>query len=91
MRYFLVLTALLATPAFAQSIAITGGTVVIGDGSAPIPNGTVIINNGRVTAAGSGVSVPPSATVFDARGKWVTPGIVAGFSRIGLVGVDAVN
>ena len=91
MRYFLALSALLVSPAFAQSIAITGGTVVIGDGSAPIPNGTVIINNGRVTAAGSGVSTPPGATIFDARGKWVTPGIVAGFSRIGLVGVDAVN
>ena len=29
--------------------------------------------------------------MVDARGKWVTPGIVAGFSRIGLVEVDAVD
>ncbi len=37
------------------------------------------------------VAVPAGAQVIDARGKWVTPGIVAGFSRIGLVEVDAVD
>ena len=82
---------LLASPAIAQSVAITGGRVVLGDGSAPIDGGTVVINNGRVVAAGRGVAVPAGATVIDAQGRWVTPGIVAGFSRIGLVEVDAVN
>ena len=87
----LACAALIATPAVAQTFAITGGTVVIGDGSAPIENGTVIVNNGRVTAAGRGISVQPGGTVIDATGKWVTTGIVAGFSRLGLVGVDAVD
>jgi imidazolonepropionase-like amidohydrolase len=84
--------ALLALPsaAFAQSIAITGGRVVVGDGSPPIENGTVVINNGRVVAAGANVAVPAGATMVDAGGRWVTPGIVAGFSRIGLLEVDAV-
>ncbi|HEX9931521.1 MAG TPA: amidohydrolase family protein [Allosphingosinicella sp.] len=80
-----------ALPAFAQSVAITGGRVVLGDGTPPIDGGTVVINNGRVVAAGAGVAVPAGATVVDAQGRWVTPGIVAGFSRIGLVEVDAVN
>jgi imidazolonepropionase-like amidohydrolase len=83
--------ALVASPALAQSIAITGGRVVLGDGTPPIDGGTVIINNGRVVAAGRGVAVPAGAQVIDAQGRWVTPGIVAGFSRIGLVEVDAVN
>ena len=83
--------ALAATPALAQSIAITGGRVVLGDGTPPIDGGTVVINNGRVVAAGRGVAVPAGAQVIDAAGRWVTPGIVAGFSRIGLVEVDAVN
>jgi imidazolonepropionase-like amidohydrolase len=87
----LACAALLASPAAAQTFAITGGTVVIGDGSAPIENGTVIVNNGRVTAAGRGISVQPGAKIIDATGKWVTTGIVAGFSRLGLVGVDAVD
>ena len=83
---------LLATtaPVAAQTVAITGGMVALGDGSDPIPGGTVVIRDGRIVAAGAEfeVRVPPGATVVDARGKWVTPGIVAGFSRLGLAEVD---
>jgi len=77
--------------AYAQPIAITGGRVIVGDGSAPIENGTVVINNGRVVSAGANVAVPAGATIVDAQGRWVTPGIVAGFSQVGLAEVDAVN
>ena len=80
-----------ASPALAETIAITGGRVVVGDGSPPIDGGTVVIRDGRVVAAGAGVNVPAGATTVDATGKWVTPGLVAGFSRIGLVEVDAVS
>ena len=76
------------TPAAAQTIAITGGTVALGDGSDPIAGGTVVIRNGRISAAGANVAIPAGAQVIDARGKWVTPGIVAGFSRLGLSEVD---
>ncbi len=85
------LAALLTTPALAQTIAITGGKVVIGDGSAPIEGGTVLISNGRILAAGKTVVIPAGAQRIDATGKWVTPGIVAGFSRLGLAAVDAVD
>jgi imidazolonepropionase-like amidohydrolase len=77
-----------ALPAFAQTIAITGGTVALGDGSEPIPDGVVIIRNGRIAAAGLNVGIPQGAQMIDARGKWVTPGIVAGFSRLGLSEID---
>ncbi|WP_129791087.1 amidohydrolase family protein [Sphingosinicella sp. CPCC 101087] len=83
--------ALASAPLAAQTVAITGGRVVVGDGSEPIDGGTVVIRDGRVAAAGAGVTVPAGATVIDATGKWVTPGIVAGFSRIGLTEVDAVD
>jgi imidazolonepropionase-like amidohydrolase len=90
-RVLLICAALIASPACAQTIAITGGKVVIGDGTAPMDDATVVIVNGRVTAAGKGVVVPAGAQRIDATGKWVTPGIVAGFSRLGLAGVDAVD
>jgi imidazolonepropionase-like amidohydrolase len=77
-----------ASPLAAQTVAITNGTVVVGDGSEPVQGGTVVVRNGRVIAAGRGVSVPGGAEVIDATGKWVTPGIVAGFSRLGLAEVD---
>jgi imidazolonepropionase-like amidohydrolase len=75
----------------ARTTAITGGKVVIGDGSDPVDGGTVIIRDGNVIAAGANIAVPAGADVVDATGKWVTPGIFAGFSRLGLSEVDAVS
>lgn len=86
-----VVTALLLTvamPAAADTVAITNATVATGDGSEPMPGATVIIRDGRIVAAGRGVAVPSGARVIDATGKWVTPGIVAGFSRLGLTDVS---
>lgn len=80
-----------ATPALAQSLVITGATLAIGDGSEPIRNGTVVISAGKVVAAGAGVAVPAGAKTIDAGGKWVTPGIMSGFSRVGLAEVPAVK
>lgn len=82
---------LLTAPVAAQTIAITGGKVVVGDGSAPIEGGTVVLRDGKVVAAGAGVTVPAGAQVIDATGRWVTPGLFAGFSRIGLIEVEAVR
>ncbi|WP_445784104.1 amidohydrolase family protein [Sphingorhabdus sp.] len=94
MRHFLNAAAALAafaTPAVAETIAITGGRVVVGDGTAPIDGGTVIIRDGNVIAAGASVAVPADARRIDAKGKWVTPGVFAGFTRLGLSEVDAVK
>ena len=85
---FGLLLAATAIPAAAQTIAITNGIIAKGDGSDPEQGGTVVIRNGRIVAAGVGVSVPAGAQVIDAGGKWVTPGIVVGFSRLGLAEVD---
>ncbi|WP_022671992.1 amidohydrolase family protein [Novosphingopyxis baekryungensis] len=83
--------AIAAAPLAAQTYAITGAKLITGDGSAPIENGTIVIQNGKVVAAGSSVAVPAGAERIDAGGKYVTPGIFAGFSRVGLVEVDAVS
>jgi imidazolonepropionase-like amidohydrolase len=87
----LFLAALTAAPACAQTIAIVGGTVAIGDGSAPVQNGTVIFRDGRIVAAGANVAVPAGTTVVDAHGKWVAAGIVAGLSDLGLVDADGIG
>ncbi|OYY70503.1 MAG: amidohydrolase [Sphingomonadales bacterium 28-55-16] len=94
MRHFLYAAAALAAfaaPAAAETIAITGGRVVVGDGTAPIDRGTVIIRDGNVIAAGANVTVPDGARRIDATGQWVTPGVFAGFTRLGLSEVDAVK
>ncbi|MDX5986055.1 amidohydrolase family protein [Sphingomonas echinoides] len=90
-RLLLLSAAFLAAPAAAQSVAITNARLVIGDGSAPIEGGTVIVRDGRVVAAGKAVAVPAGIATVDAGGRWVTPGIVAGFTRMGIVEVDGVD
>jgi imidazolonepropionase-like amidohydrolase len=87
----LAAAALVAAPSLAATTAIVGGTVAIGDGSGPIPNGTVIFTDGRIVAAGARVPVPAGATVIDAHGKWVSAGMVAGLSTLGLADADGVE
>ena len=49
----------------------------------------VVVRDGRIVAAGDiRMKLPPGTQVIDATGKWVTPGIVAGFSRLGLADVN---
>lgn len=94
MKHLLFATAALAlftSPAMAETIAITGGTLVVGDGSAPVEGGTVVVRDGTIVAVGKGVAVPAGARTINATGKWVTPGVFAGFSRLGLSEVDAVD
>jgi imidazolonepropionase-like amidohydrolase len=81
------LAALIAAPTLAQTTAIVGGTLAIGDGSPPLPNGIVLFRNGRIVAAGNAVQIPAGATIIDAQGRWVAAGIVAGFTDIGIAEV----
>lgn len=62
-------------------IAIVGATVVHpeAEGAAALaPNNTVLVTGNRITAVGPAATtrVPTGATVVDARGKWVIPGLI---------------
>lgn len=90
-RILILAAAFLSAPGAAQTVAITNGRVAIGDGSPTIQNGIVLIRNGRVVAAGPNVAIPADAQRIDAQGRWVTPGIVAGLTQLGLVEVGAIG
>jgi imidazolonepropionase-like amidohydrolase len=80
-----------AAPLNAETIAITGGRVATVANPEPVDGATVVIRDGRIVAVGTGVAVPAGARVIDASGKWVTPGLIAGNSLLGLIEVDAVD
>lgn len=82
--------AALAVPAAAQDVAITNATIATGDGSAPA-TGTVVVRGGRVVAAGPGVAVPAGIQAIDGTGKWVTPGLFAAMTGLGLSDADGVE
>jgi imidazolonepropionase-like amidohydrolase len=87
----LLLAAMIAAPAVAETIAITGGTVATAVGETVITNGTLIIRDGRIAAVGAGLPVPAGARVINAAGKHVTPGIITALSTLGIVEIGAVN
>ena len=62
----------------AQTLAITGGTIIDGTGNAPVKDGVLVINEDRIAAVGSlrAVTIPESAYRIDARGKYVIPGLM---------------
>jgi len=49
-----------------------------------IPNGSVLVRDGRIAAVGASVDAPADATVVDARGKVLTPGVIDTHSHIGV-------
>ncbi len=84
--------ALAATPLAAQDMIITNATVVTGDGSEPIQGGTVIVRGGKVVSAGpTPTGTFQTDTVIDAGGAWVTPGIFATVTTLGIWDVGAVS
>src|SRR5215469_16257465 len=66
-----------------NSIAITGGRVVPVEGD-PVEGGTVLVTDGRIEAVlAPGGALPGSATVIDAAGKWVLPGVLDAHTHLG--------
>jgi len=53
-----------------------------------IENGTIVVQGGKIAAVGaaSSVTIPINATVIDAKGKWIMPGLICTHSHIGGVG-----
>jgi imidazolonepropionase-like amidohydrolase len=49
-----------------------------------IPNGSVYIKDGKIAGVGKDLGAPASATVIDAGGKYLTPGIIDSHSHIAL-------
>lgn len=80
----------LSAPAAAQSFVVTNATVAAGDGSEPIESGYVVVENGKVAAIGSGTPAS-NLPAIDANGAWVTPGIFATVTSLGLWDVGAVS
>jgi imidazolonepropionase-like amidohydrolase len=68
-----------------RPIALVGGTLhTVSDGV--IENGTLVFQNGRITALGTGaqVQVPSGAEQVDATGMHIYPGLIDGWSQMGL-------
>ena len=76
-----MLAAAVAWPVLAQNaptLAIDGGTLIDGNGGAPLPNSLIVITGNRITSVGrkGQVSYPPNTQVINAAGKFIIPGLI---------------
>ncbi len=81
-----ILAAALAASAADAPIAIRGGRIHTVSAGV-IEGGIVVIANGRIAAVGKDVAIPPGATVVDASGMHVYPGLIDGLTTLGLTEV----
>lgn len=57
----------------------------------PIEDGTVLIHAGKISAVGTGLSIPAGAQVIDAKGLQVYPGFFDSVTQMGLSEISAVR
>jgi imidazolonepropionase-like amidohydrolase len=71
-------------------VLIRGGTVMTAAGE-EIEGGDVLLVDGRIEAVGVGLDAPPGASIIDAAGRFVTPGIIDSHSHLGVYPAPGVE
>ncbi|MBI4469893.1 MAG: amidohydrolase family protein [Acidobacteria bacterium] len=66
-------------------VAITGGKIFSMAGPV-MESGAIVIRQSTIEQIGSNVSAPAGATVIDARGKFVLPGLIDCHTHVGITG-----
>jgi len=84
-----LLTTTFALPVMAQDFFISDAKLVTNTDAGMIENADIVIRNGRIAQIGTDLVAPADTPVVKADGRWVTPGIIAPFSRLGLVDIGA--
>lgn len=72
----------------AKHLYIQAGTLIDGNGAAPVPNPGILVSNGKIAAVGKQDEQKLAAlrqeglTDIDATGKYVMPGLIDGHCHI---------
>jgi imidazolonepropionase-like amidohydrolase len=72
-----------------KTIAITNARIVPVAGP-EVAKGTILVRDGKIAEIGADVAVPPGAEVVDATGLRAYPGLIDGYSQLGLVEISGV-
>ena len=83
--------AMIAAPAFAETVAIVNAHIFTCGPLGEIANGTVVIRDGKIQLVAQGNQTPAGARVIDAHGGTVTPGLIAPDSELGGVEVGQLG
>lgn len=86
-----LLALVLASPAAAETIAVTNAHILSMGRAGEIASGTVVIRDGKIVSVGPGAAAPAGARVIDAGGRIVTPGMVETNTTLAAVEVEGVD
>lgn len=78
-----LLLAAVSIVADAQGVVAVRGATVHTAAGAPIAGATILVRDGKIAAVGRDVAIPAGATIIDATGKVITPGMIDEHSHIG--------
>lgn len=80
----------IADAAVAATVAIVHARLYTMQDAQPVEDATVVVRDGRIAAIGPALAPPADARVVDARGNFVTPGLMTAGSQLGLVEVGSL-
>ncbi|HKX99971.1 MAG TPA: amidohydrolase family protein [Steroidobacteraceae bacterium] len=86
MKRLAILAALLFLPVLApaEDLLIRGARVHTAGDAGTLENADILVSDGRIAAVGAGLAASAGATVVEAKGRPVTPGLFGGVTQFGL-------
>jgi imidazolonepropionase-like amidohydrolase len=85
MRTSLFLGLIALVTLHAEDTVIKNATIMTEGGKGTV-KGSILVHDGKIVEVGENVQAPASATVIDASGQWVIPGIIDCHTHIGVDG-----
>ncbi|TQV84893.1 amidohydrolase [Aliikangiella coralliicola] len=70
-------------PLGSEEFVITNATVLVGNGERH-ENTSVWVKSGKIKGVGQTLQYPKDITIYDGKGKWVTPGLIDVHSHLGV-------
>jgi len=79
---------LIASPSFAQVLAIRAGTVVDPARGSSAKDQVILVEHGKILRIGPKVEIPPGAEIVDLSKEWVTPGLIDAHTNMTLTELE---
>jgi imidazolonepropionase-like amidohydrolase len=79
---------LIASPSFAQVLAIRAGTVVDPARGSSAKDQVILVEHGKILRVGPKLEIPPGAEIVDLSREWVTPGLIDAHTHMTLTELE---
>ena len=81
-----LLLGLLALASLRAEVTVIRNATIMTEGAQGTIKGSILVRDGKIAEVGDNIAVPEGATVIDAGGQWVIPGIIDCHVHIGVDG-----